>query len=331
MGWTQAEVTWTAARVAGLVDGLLRDAPMLEISQREGPCGACVVDCGVAVRGSWEAGRRLAVIAHGGMMTARLGVADVGGRPVAELTCASWRPTLSTHGLQVSFALHEVDARIRVSGPVRAAMAGQIPRRGALSRRLRGVRNPWGVAVVESETLPGAAAVRALARRAGLPPRDVTLLVVPSRSLAGVAQIAGRVNECVLFTMVECLGLEVAPVTALLGAVPLAPCGAGSLITPDDLIHYAGRVVVTVDAPAGWDLQAVADGLVFSSSPGYGRLFSDLLREAGGVFEAIPGLNDLQKVAAVALVDCRSGACAHAGGVELERLDGVTEGERGAR
>ena len=314
---TSAEQAWAAARVTELVASLLRDAPVLDITSHRGPSGAAIVDCGVDVRGSWEAGRRIAVVSHAGMMNATLGVSDVARLSLPEFVGDSWRPYLSTYGLQVSFALSEVDPAIRISGPVRAAIDDGLRTtssavEGAASRDT----NPWGVAVVESDRLPDEAVVAAIGRRAGLRPDELTLLVVPSRSLAGVTQIAGRLNECVLFTLDQSLGLDPKSVLGILGAVPIAPCGAGAFATQDDMIHYAGRVTMVVDAPSSWNLQAVADGLVFRSSPAYGRLFSELLAEAGGVFEAIPGLNDLNKVAQIAVVDRRTAKMATAGAVD---------------
>ena len=325
-----AERAWAEERVPELVGRLLRDESVLEIASRRGPDGALVVDCGVVARGSWEAGRRLAMISHAGMMRATLGMCEVAGAAVPELVCDSWRPALSTYGLQVSFALSEVDPGIRVSGPVRAAIDGW---EGiSTSRGLRdGQTFPWGVAMVEAERLPDGDVVSAIAQRARLRTEDLTLLVVPGNSLAGVAQIAGRLNECVLFTLAQSLGLDPECVVGMLGAVPLAPCGADVHVMQDDMIHYAGRVAMTVDAPPSWNLQAVADALVFASSPAHGRLFAELLAEAGGVFEAIPGLTDLNKVAQLTVTDRRSGRTASAGTLDAAILARAAARAKGSR
>lgn len=111
---TEREKAWAGKRVPDLVDQLLHDGPALEIAAHRGAGNARIVDCGIEVRGSWEAGRRLAVLSNAGMMSAALGVCEVGGIALPELVCNSWRPPLSTHGLQVSFALTEVDPAIRV-------------------------------------------------------------------------------------------------------------------------------------------------------------------------------------------------------------------------
>lgn len=317
-GWSGVEQEWAGVRTAALVRSLVEDAPILEVDVRPGHAGALILDCGVAARGSWEAGRRIAELAHGGMMRATLGMTDVQGIPLPELVGDSWRPFFSIQGLQVSFALDEVDAAIRVSGPVRACMDGRLDRPSDL---VDGVCS-WGVAIVEATRLPNADVVEAIARRAGLRPEELTLVVVPSNSLAGVAQLAGRLNECVVFTLDQSMGLDPRCVVSILGAVPLAPCGGEGTpaVTQDDMIHYAGRATMVVEAAPHWDLKAIAGALVFRSSPAYGRLFSEFLAEAGGVFEAIPGLSDLNKVARITLVDRTTGRMASAGAVDVELL-----------
>jgi methenyltetrahydromethanopterin cyclohydrolase len=329
MRWSTPEQEWAGTRTAALVRSLVDDAPALEIDVQRGVAEALIIDCGVAARGSWEAGRRVAELAHGGMMRATLGMTDVLGIPLPELVGDSWRPFLSIQGLQVSFALAEVDTAIRVSGPVRACIDGLLHRPSDL---VDGVCS-WGVAIVEATRLPTADVVEAIARRAGLRPEALTLVVVPSNSLAGVAQLAGRLNECVVFTLDQSMGLDPRCVVSILGAVPLAPCGGQGIpaVTQDDMIHYAGRATMIVEAAPDWDLMAMAQTLIFRSSPTYGRLFSEILAEAGGVFEAIPGLSDLNKIACITLVDRTTGRVASAGTVDARLLASAFEQAGGGR
>ncbi|MDD5265281.1 MAG: methenyltetrahydromethanopterin cyclohydrolase [Candidatus Bipolaricaulis sp.] len=308
---------WVARRTADLVAELRADAPALGIVEVRGPGGATVLDCGAAAPGSWEAGRRVAVLAHGGLMGARLGVTELCGIVLPEFVGDSWSPADSAYGLQVSLPLAEVDPGIRISGPIRerlTAAESWPPWAGAGT-------NPWGVAVVEAAGLPGPDAVLAIADRAEMPAAELTLVVVPSASPAGVAQIAGRLNESVVFTWRESLGLAVRHVLGIIGSTPIAPVApAGeALVTQDDMIHYAGCATVLVDAPPACDLDRVAVELTFGSTAAHGRLFSALLAEAGGVFEAIPGIADLNKIARIALVDRATGRTAVAGAVD-ERI-----------
>lgn len=326
----EAQRTWVARRTAELVAGLTADAPPLGVATVRGFGGAMLLDCGVDAPGSWEAGRRIAVLAHGGMMDARLGVTELCGIVLPELIGDSWSPAESAYGLQVSLPLSEVDPAIRISGPIREPI-GAVDRPPAWTG---GGANPWGTAVVEAPRLPEADVVRAIAERARLSTSDLTLVVVPQASPAGVAQIAGRLNESVLFTWSESLHLNAARVLGILGSVPLCPAGrAGEVVvTEDDMIHYAGRATVLVDASPADDLDRIAEGLTFESSPARGRLFSTLLAEAGGVFEAIPGIADLNRVAQITLVDRATGRVAAAGRLDERILaEGLAaQGVRGA-
>jgi methenyltetrahydromethanopterin cyclohydrolase len=303
---TAAQRDRIAQQSADLVRGLEHDACILGLAVSRLENDAAVIDCGVNVPGSWEAGRRVTEISQGGMASARLGVTEVAGVVLPELTVESWSPVLSAYGFQVSIPLIEVDPAIRISGPILARFADSllgVPREELSDRA-------WGIGVIESDQLPSLKTAEALASRSGLLTSDLTLIVVPAGSVAGATQIAGRINESVVFTMEESLGIDCSCVSHLLGAVPIAPAAevaASSTVTPDDLIHYAGRVVLTIDPESGMDLADLAAQLTFRSTPIYGRRFADLLADAGGVFEAIPGLVDLNKVAQVTVIDRRTG------------------------
>ena len=68
-----------------------------------------------------------------------------------------------------------------------------------------------------------------------------------------------------------------------------------------------------IDRNLGMDLGELASQLAFRSTPIYGKLFTELLSAAGGVFEAIPGLIDLNKVAQITVIDQGSGRSFSAG------------------
>jgi methenyltetrahydromethanopterin cyclohydrolase len=330
---------WVARRTAELVAELIEDAPALGVGVTNAAGGVTVLDCGVSAPGSWEAGRRIAVLAHGGMLDARIGLTELCGVILPEFLADSWSPADSAYGLQVSLPLSEVDPAIRISGPVRERLvpAGHRPQWTGTGT------NPWGVVVVEAARLPGSEVVAAVADRAGLPPSALTLVVVPSASPAGAAQVAGRLNESVLFTWCESLGLAADRVLGIVGSVPIAPVAPGKEmpVTEDDMIHYAGRATVLVDAPPSCDLDWITEQLTFGSTTARGRLFSALLAEAGGVFEAIPGIADLNKIARVTLVDRWTGRVVTAGTADERILaaglgvacsqDGSAPGSRSGR
>ena len=312
---TEEQQTWIAERTSKLVGELIRDAHAIGVSVLRGRRGETIVDCGVHESGSWEAGRRIVEISQGGMARARVDLSEIDGIPLPGITVESGNPPLSAFGLQVSMPIDEVDSAIRVSGPILARFESS---RVALAHEELAIVPGWGTAVIEANHLDLDDVVGALEARSRIPAERLTLVVVPTGSVAGATQIAGRINECVVFTWEESLGATADAVRHLLGSVPIAPAGSAGLC-PDDFIHYAGSAVATVDS-AGLDLAALAARLTFESTPIHGRRFADLLAEAGGVFEAIPGLVDLNKIAQITLIDARNGATFAAGRRDEARL-----------
>jgi methenyltetrahydromethanopterin cyclohydrolase len=314
---------WIAARCKALLQGLTQDACVLGLEVSHLANGATVIDCGVDVPGSLEAGRRITEISQGGMASVHIGTTEISGVVLPELGVDTWVPKLSAYGLQVSVALSEIDPAIRISGPILARFA-----EGRLDARQEDLfGRAWGIAVVESDQLPNSEIADALASRCGLPVANLTLIVVPTKSVAGITQIAGRINESVVFTMEESLGIDCSCVSQLLATVPIAlaaDVGTLSLVTPDDFIHYLGRVTLTIDRSLGTDLGELATQLTFRSTPIYGKLFTEILSAAGGIFEAIPGLIDLNKVAQITVIDQRSGRAFFAG----ERNESILFGPR---
>jgi methenyltetrahydromethanopterin cyclohydrolase len=329
LGLTANQRGWIAQRTSRLVGSLIHDAWTLGLSVSRGSLGETIIDCGVNVFGSWEAGRRIVEISHGGMSTVHVKLADVDGIILPAISVESWHPALSTHGLQVSLPLDEIDAAIRVSGPILAHFSDP---RLDINREPRDKGPKWGVAVIEADHLEAGIA-NALTLRSGIRARDLVLIIVPTGSIAGVTQIAGRINECVVFTLEESLGIDVSTVLHLLGEAPIAPAATNALpfLVPDDFIHYAGRAVLTIDADPGVDLAALAEQLTFTATPIYGQRFAESLEKAGGVFEAIPGLVDINKIAQISLIDARSGATFSAGSCETERLGRWLRTARGER
>ena len=303
---------WIASRSKALLQELTQDACVLGLDVSHLANGATMIDCGVNVPGSLEAGRRITEISQGGMASTHIRATEISGVVLPELVVDSWLPKLSAYGLQVSASLSEIDPAIRISGPILARFAeGRLdaPREDLLDAA-------WGIAVVECDQLANLEIADALASRSKLPVANLTLIVVPTKSVAGATQIAGRINESVVFTMEESLGIDCSCVSQLLATVPIAlsaDVGALSLVTPDDYIHYLGRVTLTIDRNLGMDLAELASQLAFRSTPIYGKLFTELLSAAGGVFEAIPGLIDLNKVAQITVVDQGSGRTFPAG------------------
>ena len=116
--------------------------------------------------------------------------------------------------------------------------------------------------------------------------------------------------------------MDAACVSHITGSVPIAPSIArlGQTVAPrllaDDFIHYAGCATISLRLPPGLHVSKIADQLVFRSCRHYGHLFAELLEAAGGVFEAIPDLTHLNKIAQITVNDETTGSVAHAGAID---------------
>ncbi|HQB81669.1 MAG TPA: methenyltetrahydromethanopterin cyclohydrolase [Bacillota bacterium] len=280
--------------------------------------GAQIVDAGVEVRGSLEAGRLITELCQGGCCTTSLDLTDIGGIVLPRITVQSFFPTFSAYKLQ---AARDVDGKM-VSGPIRLCL--ETSERGEPNIMIEPVK-ACGIAVVQSDDLPSEAWVKSLASQSGLRPPDLTLVVAPILSVAGATQIAGRVNENVIFSMEQSIGSDSTRVKQLIGSSPVAPLGKDpndyNRPFPDDLLHYAGRAYLVLDAKPEEDVQKLADALCFQSTSLYGKFFGTVLEEVNGVFMDIPGLLDINKIAQVTINDLNTGMLYHAGRQEYALLN----------
>jgi len=319
IAWPEKTLADAAPRLDVLLRSLQQDASSLGIAVSRLPGFPLLIDCGVDMPGSWEAGRRLVEICHGGMAHAWIDTTEIAGWVLPRIVVDSWLPARSALGLQLSLPLSEISDAIRVSGPIRAAFA-------APSAGKRPLPLGWRTAVIESEQRPSLRVARAVAARAGLAVDDLVLIIVPPAGPTGSAQIAGRGNESVLFTLQESLGIDAACVSHIVGSVPIAPDfdpqehGTKPRLLPDDFVHYAGQATMSLHVPSEFRVSEIAKRLVFRSCEHHGRLFGDLLAAAGGVFEAIPDLVNLNKIAQITVNDESTGVVARAGRIDSQIL-----------
>ena len=118
-----------------------------------------------------------------------------------------------------------------------------------------------------------------IARDCGIEPAGLTLILTPTRSLAGTVQIVARVLEVALHKA-HTLGFDLKDIRDGLGSAPLPP-PAPDFVTAmgrtNDAILFAGQVHLFVAGPddAARDL---AEGLPSSASRDYGRPFAEVFK-----------------------------------------------------
>ena len=301
---------------------LLRDADRLRVAATCDPNGTTLVDAGIAVRGSVEAGLLVAEICMGGLGEVRLAPGALEGWP-DWLRVRSSQPMLACMasqyaGWSLSASKEETGGKkffALGSGPARA-LAVKEPLFAELDYRDDAAR---GALVLEVDAPPPPVVVAKVLRDTGLLPESLGIVLTPTASLAGTTQVVARVLEVALHRAHE-LGFRLDHVVEGSACAPLpAPGGSGleAMGRTNDAILYGGQVHLSVigDEAAAHEL---ALRLPSHNSPDHGRSFGELFEAAGRDFYKLDGA--LFAPAEVWVSHLESGRTWHTGGLRMDLL-----------
>jgi methenyltetrahydromethanopterin cyclohydrolase len=306
---------------APLVERLIGDAGSLRIRIERAASGAVLVDGGIDCPGGIEAGRRIAEICMAGLGQIRIAASARFGRWSWLVNVGSSDPVLAClasqlagwqlshgEGKQAYFALG--------SGPGRA-----LARREPLFEHLGYAdRADSACLVLEVDRRPPDALIVKAAEACAVAPDKLTLILTPTRSLAGTVQIVARVLEVALHKIHQ-LGFPLEHVVDGLGAAPLpppAPSFISAMGRTNDAIIYGGSVHLFV---AGSEAEAckLADAMPSSASRDYGKPFSEIFQAYKGNFYDIDPL--LFSPAQVVVTALETGNSFQAGALDEPLLD----------
>jgi methenyltetrahydromethanopterin cyclohydrolase len=307
-------------RARPLVERLLADAEALAVSPLLDAGGVCIVDAGIAARGSVAGGLLVAEICMGGLGKVVLRAGE--GWP-SWVEVSSSQPVLACLGSQYagwSLAASKEETGGKKffslgSGPARA-LAGKEDLFKELGYRDRA---DSGVLVLEVDRAPPQVVIAKVLRDCGLAPAALTLILTPTTSLAGTTQVVARVLEVALHKA-HSLGFALGDIVDGMAAAPLpSPTQDGVLAMgrTNDAILYGGRVHLSVrgdDAAA----RRLAQQLPSINSPDYGRSFAEIFKEVQYDFYKIDPA--LFAPAEVWVSDIDSGNCWHAGKLNMALL-----------
>ena len=289
---------------APLVDHLIADATRLRLAVSD-IGGARIVDAGIKARGGIEAGRLIAEICLGG-----LGHVDIaaGARFTRWGTMLSVRtadPVLACLGSQYAgWSLAEGEFFALGSGPGRALYAKE-DLYGELAYHDHA---DSAVLVLEVDQFPPDALVARIATDCGVPADRLTLILTPTRSLAGTVQIVARVLEVALHKA-HALHFPLHRIVDGVGSAPLSPPApdfVNAMGRTNDATLYGGDVHLFVEGPEA-EAQQLAEGLPSSTSRDYGRSFAEIFAAYKGDFYAMdPMLFSPARVTVTALETGRS-------------------------
>jgi methenyltetrahydromethanopterin cyclohydrolase len=332
--------------VRPLVHKLLHEAERLRVAVGTHPSGVRIVDAGIAVPGSVEAGLLIGAICMGGLgsvaLRSSLGfgseptpVGD-GGWPTW-LQVSSGQPVLAC--LASQYAGWSLAATKEETGGKKFFSLGSGPARALAGKedlfKELGYVDPTGskegdersgALVLEVDQVPPQVVIDKVLRDCELQPSQLTFILTPTQSLAGTTQVVARVLEVALHKAHE-LHFPLEQILDGSACAPLPPPGADGLDAmgrTNDAILYGGRVqlVVNCDDAAARQL---AQQLPSLNSRDYGRGFAEIFKAAEYDFYKIDGA--LFAPAEVWVSCLQSGKTWHGGKLNLELLRGQWLGE----
>jgi methenyltetrahydromethanopterin cyclohydrolase len=304
-------------RAATVVRRMIDDSEALGLSVYRLSNGATVVDAGVKVPGSLEAGRLFSCACLGGLGQVHFTQQAFHGRdPNADsslwlpaVTVSVDLPHIACMASQYAGWSVKIERYFAIgSGPARAMYAGE-----EIFQKLDyRDQSETAVLMLETRELPNEDVAAFIAEKCRIIPEQLVLMVAPTASLVGSIQVAARAAETGLHKLVE-LGFDVRCVTAAFGLCPLAPVAADDLHAigrTNDAILYGSQVYYSVRTEDG-TLEALIDKIPSSSSRDYGVPFFDLFMRYKGDFYQIDRL--LFSPAEVTINNLNSGRTFRAG------------------
>lgn len=309
-----------------LVKTLLDNAAALRIGVEQLKNGCTIIDAGIKVPGGLEAGRIIGEICMGG-----LGKVSISQRAYTDnwplsVNVYSCNPVLSCLGSQYAgWSLNHEKYYALGSGPARA-MATKIkdekkePVEELYKELAYQDTNDTAVLVIENDALPPMEIVEKVANACGIKPKQLTIIVTPTSSLAGGVQVVARVLE-VAMHKAHALHFPLENIIDGSGSAPICPPHpkfVKAMGRTNDAILFAGQVHLFVkgDDTAA---QKLANELPSSTSKDYGKPFAEIFKQYDHDFFKIDAM--LFSPASVIVTAIDSGNSFRAGKLDNALLD----------
>jgi methenyltetrahydromethanopterin cyclohydrolase len=307
--------------VAPLVAKLVDTAASMRVAVDRTTAGTVLVDAGIGQIGGIEAGLRIAEICMGGLGHVELTTDMSTSHWPWRVQVHSSDPVLACLGSQLagwSLSVGEGKQAFHAlgSGPARALAAKE-----QLFAEL-GYRDisQHACLVLEVDKPPPRALLDKVIHDCSIDPAGLTVILTPTRSLAGGVQIVARVLEVVLHKLHE-LHFPLEHVIDGMGSAPLPPPGANfveAMGRTNDAIIYGGYVQLYV-AGTDQDAKQLAEKLPSARSRDYGRPFAEIFKSYKGDFYKMDRL--LFSPALVTVTALESGRSFTSGALNAALLD----------
>ncbi|MDI9645109.1 MAG: methenyltetrahydromethanopterin cyclohydrolase [Archaeoglobales archaeon] len=265
-----------------IVEEMLDFEDELKIESKVLENGATIVDCGVNVPGSYDAGILYTKVCMGGLAEVGIVVDTIKDVPFAFITEYTDFPAISCLGSQKAGWQIKVEKYFAMgSGPARA-----LALKPKKTYEKIEYEDDADVAVIalEASKLPDEKVVEYIAKECEVDPEDVYVLVAPTASIVGSVQISGRIVETAIYKMTE-IGYDPKLIISGAGRCPIAPILENDLkamgATNDSMMYY-GSVYLTVKK-----YDEILKNVPSCTSRDYGKPFYEIFKAANYDFYKI--------------------------------------------
>jgi len=294
-----------------LVNRLIKDSDVLRVKVHKTKGKTTIIDCGIDVPGSLEAGRLVSGICMGGLGTVTIETTTVNDKTFPATRVATDTPPLACIGSQAAGWDIKVEGFFALgSGPARARSRVESKLFDKLNYK---DNHKEAVLVLETRTIPNPAVCEYVAEKCQIDEKDLYLLVAPTACIVGSVQIAARIVETGIHKL-KILGYDIQKVLSGIGLCPIVPVARKDMramgIT-NDAILMMGETFLSIQSTDDDGLADLIKQVPSSTSSDYGKPFRQIFKDAEGDFYKIDKM--LFAPAHIAVNDLRTGLFHSAG------------------
>ena len=279
--------------------------------------GTTILDAGIEVPGSNEAGRLVSEICLGGVGEVSLTEVTIGDLTLPAASVKTDNVAEACLCSQYAGWTVQVDKYFAMaSGPARA-----LSRVEKLYKELGYTeKSDVAVAVLETREFPPENVTKYIADKCGVPTSGLYVVVAPTACLVGSVQISARIVEVGVHKMHE-LKFDPWKIKKGKGIAPIAPIAKNdskAMGVTNDCILFTGDTFYEIEPANGDNLAELVKNVPSSTSKQYGTPFYKLFKSVGFDFYKVDPL--LFSPAKITIKDIKSGKEYNAGKLDPDVL-----------
>jgi len=270
-----------------LVQVLCASSDEYSVSVRKTKSGATFIDAGIHGKGGFNTGRLVTEICMGGFGKARISTKSYGNIELPTIFVYTDHPVIATLGSQFAgWQIKNGDFFAIGSGPARALA---LKPHDIFEKIQYRDKADIAVMVLETDKEPPEDLVEQLSSECKVSPDKLYIILTPTTSMAGSAQVSGRIVETGVHKLSK-LGIDPLSIDHAWGYAPIAPVHpkfAEAMGKTNDVILYGGVSYYVLKHENDKELKALLEKAPSFASKHYGKPFKEIFKEANDDFYQI--------------------------------------------